>query len=496
MATLTLISSQNNQTNNLDKICYSKIVEEIYATVSSTDLDISGFDDYERSILEICNEVGRRVLEKKLKELSSRHQDEALLVDGVRYKRHNNGEVEYHSLCGSMKVSRYTYRQTGVRNGPTIVPLELVANLQERATPALVYRIALGDAQCPGRQWEDQLWASHRKPPARSTLERIAKKIGTTAKNEMPRILPLVRAEEIVSTDAVAVSVGLDRTTIPMEEALRFRGNIVPPKRRKKPYVRKAPDPVTVNYRMAYVGTVSISGPDGENIHTTRYGCSADQDPSEILGHMMDDLMQIQSHRKKCHLPTLPMGIIQDGAPEMWNLMESEVKKAFPNERFEKAIDRFHLAERLAESLKVLQDPFVDRDVRMREWSDALDCRDSAIDEIEKFILTEKKRLEKHRPLSSANAEILRTHLAYIKNNKHLMRYAKLKKLGLPTGSGATEGACKSLIMIRAKGCGQRWHSTGVNSVLTLRGLYQSERLERFWVKMNEQQRVCIQKAA
>ena len=44
----------------------------------------------------------------------------------------------------------------------------------------------------------------------------------------------------------------------------------------------------------------------------------------------------------------------------------------------------------------------------------------------------------RHRPVST-----------YIKNNKQYMRYASLRKSGIPTVSGATEGACKSLVMIR-----------------------------------------------
>jgi hypothetical protein len=76
------------------------------------------------------------------------------------------------------------------------------------------------------------------------------------------------------------------------------------------------------------------------------------------------------------------------------------------------------------------------------------------------------------------------------------MRYASIIKQGLPTGSGATEGACKSLIMIRAKRCGQRWHSSGVNAVVTLRSLYQNDRLSAFWNQMCEQEKVTIKKAS
>jgi hypothetical protein len=432
-----------------------------------------------------------------LDELSKEFDAEYLVIDGVQYKRHEIGAVEYHSLCGSMKIERYTYRQAGVRNGPTVVPMELAAGLMERATPALAFRAALGDAQCPGRQWEEQLRASHRRPPSRSTLERIAKKIGETVRKAAPEILPVVRGEEKIHEDAVALSIGLDRTTIPMEEKLR-KGDIRDPalRQRKKPYVRRPPDPVEVNYRMGYVGTVSVIGADGESIQTHKYGCSADVDPEQILKMMTDDLVHIQDKRNKAGLSLLPMGIIQDGAPEMWNLVEPAVRRALPGKRYEKCIDRFHLTERLAESLKALRDPMLNRELTLNDWREALEKDDKAIDIIEGFIIKHRDRLRKTNRLSAANAEILRSNLVYIKNNKKYMRYASLRRKGLPTGSGATEGACKSLIMVRTKGCGQRWHSRGVNSVLTLRGLYLSDRLSHFWDVMSAEREVEIREAA
>ena len=47
------------------------------------------------------------------------------------------------------------------------------------------------------------------------------------------------------------------------------------------------------------------------------------------------------------------------------------------------------------------------------------------------------------------------------------------------TGSGATEGACKSVVKMRAKGSGQRWHEEGITAVLTLRSAYLSETARR-----------------
>jgi len=483
-------SAKNNR-------CFENAVEALALALSQELSQESGFVEFEQTLLELCNEAGRRITSKRLESMSRKYVSDYLLIDGVRYKRHEQGEVEYHSLCGSMKVERYTYRQADVRNGPTVVPMDLAAGLLEKATPALAFRVALGDAQCPGRQWEEQLHACHRRPPSRSTLERMAKKIGTMVGKEAPEILPVVRDEEKIHEDAVALSIGLDRTTIPMEEKLR-KGDFREPalKRRKKPYIRKPPGPVEVNYRMGYVGTVSAIGVDGESIQTLKYGCSAEVDPECILKMMTDDLVHIQNEREKERLPVLPMGIIQDGAPEMWNLVEPAVKQALPDRRFEKCIDRYHLTERLAESLKALSDPMLNRELTLNDWREALETNDKAIDEIETFLIKSRNTLRRKKQLSAANAEILRSNLTYIKNNKNYMRYASLSRKGIPTGSGATEGACKSLIMIRTKGCGQRWHHRGVNSVLSLRGLYLSDRLLSFWKNMCSRREVEIHEAA
>ena len=72
-------------------------------------------------------------------------------------------------------------------------------------------------------------------------------------------------------------------------------------------------------------------------------------------------------------------------------------------------------------------------------------------------------------------------HLTYLENNASLMRYARLRAVGIPVGSGVTEGACKSVVKMRTNGSGQRWRPTGLTAVLTLRALHQSDRLPRFW---------------
>jgi hypothetical protein len=387
-----------------------------------------------------------------------------------------------------VKIERPIYRKDGERNGPTVVPLELAAGLVERATPALAYRIALGDAQCPGRQWEQQMRACQRVPPSRSTLERVAKRLGSAMREAAPEILSEVRSQEPIAEDAVAVSVGLDRTTIPMEEPLR-KGDIRDPslRPRRKPYVRRPPAPAEVHYRMGYVGTVSITGRDGEAIRTIKYACSADADPRTVVHHVLADVGSLQERRRRDGMRELPVGVVQDGAPEMWQLVEEGLRRELPDTEYEKAIDRYHLMERLAETLKLFRFIELERAQWLAKWRVQLDEHDDAIDTIFRWLVRENRKREA-MPMSGVDHELIQSHLTYIRNNKEHMRYASVRKKGIPTGSGATEGACKSVIMIRTKGCGQRWHSPGVNSVLSLRSLWLSDRLPAAWHAFRKRQ--------
>jgi hypothetical protein len=121
------------------------LVNEVVATLRHV-LPPSGFADRERAALEIGNELVRCALEDDLRELSAGYGDD-VRVDGVLYRRHEDATVTYHGLVGPMAISRATYRKVGVRNGPTVVPLELETGLVEHATPALALSIAHGYAR-------------------------------------------------------------------------------------------------------------------------------------------------------------------------------------------------------------------------------------------------------------------------------------------------------------------------------------------------------------
>lgn len=428
----------------------------------------ASFAEIEVAGLHFSNEVCRKHQQDELMRRAARWTSEELMIDGKRYRYHADGAELVHGLCGSFPIARPTYRQVGVHNGPIVVPLDLDAGLLSGATPALAFKLCEGYAQGPSRQMHKALLSSHRQPPSRSTTERIAKKLGEEIGTAVARIEPVIRAQEVLPEGAHGLALGLDRTSAPMEEPLDAEARAKHHNPRTKPYIRRAPDPIEVKYRMAYVGTVSVVDVDGRALVTRRYGATADEGPHDIIGRMMGDVTHALAQRS-----TLPVVLVQDGAPEMWNLMRGALsEKVSPYDvRWCEAVDRHHVLERLSNVLSLLKETPEFRAKQLAHWNRQLDADEGAIDAIEEYVLALRHcQDDKVR-------EALDEHLTYLANNKHRMRYAALRANGLPVGSGPTEGACKSLVMVRAKGCGQRWHPEGLDAVLTLRGLDMSERL-------------------
>jgi hypothetical protein len=376
-------------------------------------------------------------------------------------------------LFGELHVNRRSYREVGVRNGPTIIPLELWAGLIEGATPALAYNVAEGYGLHDMRTHQKLLASSHRHVPARATLERLAGRLAASLDRQVPAIEPIVRATEKLPVGTCAISTGLDRTSAPMAEPRPEGAPRRPRRSRKKPRVRVAPPPIDITYRMAYVGTVTFLDEYGEALGVRRYAGPASCAPEELCARMAADVEAALKQQ-----PGLPVLIMQDAAPEMWNLVRGAMRPLRRPDclvNYFEAIDLMHALGHLSDALLALGYEDEAKQQRLGAWHDQLLARDSAIDAIE-------RELQDCLPsLSAAERQALETELTFVANNKNRMRYAGLARRALPLGSGATESAAKTVINQRAKGSGQRWKEPGLRGVLTTRSLVQSDRLPAFW---------------
>lgn len=445
------------------------------------------FGEREDAVLVLLEELARSALTAELTATSA-SLGERLLINGVAYRRHEAGMGHYASLNGSLDVPRSTYRRVGVRNGPTVVPLELIAGLFEGATPAMAYNIADGYARTDMRQHGAALTLAQRVPPPRATLERMAKRIAERVHDAIPRVEAIVRRKEKLPIGTCGVVVGLDRTSAPMTERRAAGAAVEPRTPRRTPRVRAVPPPIDVNFRMAYVGTVSFVDGEGKALTTRRYGAPASDCPGAMAKRMAADVEAALSRD-----PCLVVGCVQDGAPEMWNVTGSALGALAERgvlASWKEVVDRYHLLERLGKALVVIEPAPDQRTATLRAWNARLDEDDVAIDEIEEAIQIAYGKLPPHKQSE------LDEHVVYLVNNKHRMRYAALIDAGLPIGSGVTESAAKTVVNQRAKGSGQRWSEGGLRGVLALRAIRQSDRLTAFWDELSRSCRVSVRHAA
>ncbi|MBX3248492.1 MAG: hypothetical protein KF901_15050 [Myxococcales bacterium] len=279
-------------------------------------------------------------------------------------------------------------------------------------------------------------------------------RIGTALDQHTAQLETCARGAEKLPPEAVTICVGLDRTSAPMEETLP---EDAPRRERVKPRVRKAPPPVTVNYRMAYVGTVSLVDAGGEVIQTYKYAATAEDGPQQVLHSMMQDVRRAQRQDR-----SLRVIVVQDAAREMWNLVVEALHAEPSVDHWDELIDHHHHGT--AHMWKAASAMAANTNATMERWLGDLRRSDDAIDRIAAELDVERQ-LGYHPTFRI----ILEDELTFITNNGARLRYASLRDAGFPIGSGPTEGACKSFFSIRCKRSGQRWRNPGLAAVLASR---------------------------
>lgn len=432
------------------------------------------FGEREQALLAALQEGGRVALEQELQRIEDALPAEVAVGSDKRvYREHQPGADTYPSLFGALFVQRRSFREVGVRNGPTIIALELSAGLIEGATPAFAFNVAEGYGLRDMREHQRVLASNHRHVPPRATLERLAGRLAARVSEQVPAIEPMVRANEKLPPGTCAISMGLDRTSTPMAEPRPEDAPRKPRRARTKPRVRATPPPIDVNYRMAYVGTVTFLDKHGESLGVRRYAGPASCPPEDLCERMAADVEAALRQQPELHVAT-----IQDAAPEMWNLVRDAIHHLRRPDclvNYFEAIDMMHVLGHLSDALVALGDDEATRKQRVGEWHDQLLARDSAIDAIESEL---QRRLS---TLSGEDRTALEKELTFLDNNKDRIRYAGLARRGLPLGSGVTESAAKTVINRRAKGAGQRWKD-GLGRALAVRSIVQSERMHAFWI--------------
>ena len=115
---------------------------------------------------------------------------------------------------------------------------------------------------------------------------------------------------------------------------------------------------------------------------TRRYAAAAHESPTDrVVNPLLADVRQALRQA-----PALAVGVIQDGAPELWNLLGAAVLAEPLVTTYHEAIDRYHLTERLGEVLRYLEPDASARGDRLSRWNESLDRNDNAIYRIRAWV--------------------------------------------------------------------------------------------------------------
>lgn len=370
-------------------------------------------------------------------------------VGGRTYRRMNNPNTsgKYFAMRGGLSLERGLYREEGVRNGPTIVPMELRAGIVEGLlTPAAAQGIAAVGQGVPSREGDAMCSRLGVLPYSRSEHFRSAIDVG----ERWGEIRELYEDELVenmaIPTPTAAVSVAVDRVSLPIAEPRALTADD------RKRGVQK---PIAVALRMAFSAVITLYDGEGTPNCCIRYAHVPTGGAEVVEDALRHDLAIILRRR-----PDLTLVSLADGAPEMQSILDRATAGLAVTAAL---IDVWHLLEKLGEAATASGE---DAKAIVPRFRSALLANDGAIDDIEVEVRTWALRYKPEEV-----PEKLHAAATYIKNNRERMRYATAHAAGLPIGSGTVEATGKTIVETRMRRSGSRWDERGAQPILHLRAL-------------------------
>lgn len=417
-----------------------------YVALAQSDAEVADFGEAEAELDERVARLESTALMGMLRALDATCA--RIAVGGVMFRRLNQvGAGVYSALRGEARVERSLYRQMGVKNGPTLVPMELRAGIVEgRYTPAAAKASAKLAQALPSREADAVAKAMKVLPHSRSAQFRAGVALGAAWEGLGDEVRGRVADSMIIPDNAVAVSVSADRVSMPMAEPRPVTPDDIE---------RGVKNPISVNFRMAFAGVTTLYDAEGAALLAIRHAHVPTTGRRAIEDALREDLQRLTKRR-----PGLKIVALSDGAPEMQSIVDQAVEG---HEVAARLTDFWHLAEHLGKAISSTGQ-YVDD--LLGDWKRALLHRDDAIDEIEQELRSWALDFD-DEPLP----EGLYDALTFIENRRERLRYASTHAANLPIGSGTVEATCKTIVETRMKRAGSRWKEEGGQAILALRAL-------------------------
>ena len=416
--------------------------------------------------------------------LASLARDEPrLLIGGVVHHRSGRSIATYYTLAGPVAVTRWRYRPEGAARGGTVDPIAArIGAVRGTWLPATAEAMAFLVQQGPQREAERTAQMLHVLPYSDSSFHRVTQALGARWVTHRDAIeADLIRAL-VIPAEATGITVSLDRVATRMEEP------------RKRPVGRPkkgaAKRPVAVVWRMSYCATVTMHDAKGKGLHTLRYGAMPGCDPDEeIVAALEHDVVTLLARR-----PELKVGLLCDGAAEMWNLLHGRLTEERLATSLRELVDLWHLLQKVGRALRTRYDEGR-TSAELSRWKMRLLNRSSAAtelrDELRAWLsVPEDEPPGEDDPLAEAVGFLTRQLRA------GRLDYAAARRAGQPVGSGPVEASCKCVFNVRLKRSGARWKEASAAHVVNLRATALSNRWNLAMERLHAATRVDVRRAA
>ena len=377
-------------------------------------------------------------------------------VNGVVHHQVLRCEDTYFCASGPVQVMRSLY-STRKDSERAICPMELQAGLVEgRWTPHAAKQATWVVSHLTPGDGEELFQMFGGLKPSKSSLDRLPKQLGQRWERERIEFEDVLRAQERVPAEAVSMAVSLDGVMVPMKNGQRQTKRAKAAKEGK--YTRGPAGNKEVG-----CGTLSFYDEEGERLATIRMARMPEVKKATLKVTLSKEVNSCLAER-----PDLKVVKVADGAKDNWTFLSGELPDG------EEVIDFYHAAGHLDTALAVAYgDTHPKRSAQFKKLRHVLVEDDKGVEKVIRSLVHLRDTYPRRKKIAR--------ELKYFRRNRHRMRYAVLKKQGLPIGSGVTEAACKTLATQRLKRSGMRWGEQGGQAILSFRALVQSNRFERAW---------------
>lgn len=353
--------------------------------------------------------------------------------------------IHVQGMFGSFPLSRHYYYHPGKQEGH--YPADAALGLEVGYTPALAKLLCLeGADQSTYLKAEQHLEQTGGIRVSARQIQRVVQRVGSGAQlwQEQPA--------KPGSCDAPIMYVSADGTGVPMvKEELEGR--------------RGKQSDGTAKTRQAYLGCVFTQhGRDSEG-HPIRDWDSTTYVSSFKSIDAFGPLLRQEALRRGMGTVGKVVLLI-DGAAGLENMGKINFKESV------QIVDFYHAMEHAGKVLEpLIGKNHPDYKKRLKRWAKRL-LKDKVKD-----LIKEARRECAGRP----EAEAVEKALGYFVRNVDRMQYGTFREAGYFIGSGVVEAGCKTVIGGRCKDSGMFWSEKGAESILSLRCLNRSRRLDEFW---------------